>query len=234
MQVDFTMSVSDLLNMFRKAKILDEERLTLQELLDVVEKFHTSGDGSKLSEKLNCNNFKSYLKAQPDLLKINKDIAARRDYLAKCAEAEKEGQEVSEIPVVDEIPDEVRREREESETAALRHSWEQEVISQHLMFVKGAEIIFQEFKEIIVELASRLKEKVDPKTGKFLVVLKKFVEEWLLRRLAAFVKFNIPAIAPAGKEATRTWPQSEKDALIREKTRQIEMAREAERTHRED
>jgi hypothetical protein len=93
------------------------------------------------------------------------------------------------------------------------------VISQHLMFVKGAEIIFQEFKEIIFELALRLKERIDPKTGKFLLVLKKFVEDWLLRRLNAFVKFNLPAVAPAGKEATRAWPESEKDALIREKTR---------------
>jgi hypothetical protein len=97
------------------------------------------------------------------------------------------------------------------------------------MFVKGAEIIFQEFKEIIFELAHRLKEKVDPKTGKFQVVLKKFVEEWLLRRLSAFVKFAIPAVAPAGKEATRAWPESEKDALIREKTRHIEEAAKAER-----
>jgi hypothetical protein len=44
------MNVSDLINMFRKAKILDEDRLTLKEFLDVVEKFHTAGDGQKLCE----------------------------------------------------------------------------------------------------------------------------------------------------------------------------------------
>jgi hypothetical protein len=44
------MNISDLLNMFKKAKILDEDRLTLKEFLDVIEKYHTSCDGSKLSE----------------------------------------------------------------------------------------------------------------------------------------------------------------------------------------
>lgn len=124
MQVDCTMNVSDLINMFRKAKILDEDRLTLKEFLDVVEKFHTAGDGQKLCEKFHCNNFKAYLKANPELLKINLDMTTRREYLVKCAEAEKEGQDVSAIPVVDEIPDEVRKEREESETAAARAHWE--------------------------------------------------------------------------------------------------------------
>ncbi len=162
-------------------------------------------------------------------------MAARREYLARCAEAEKEGRDAAEVaPVVEEIPEDVRREREEAETGEAQACWEQEVLSQHLMFIRGAEVIFQEFKEIIVELASRLREKVDPKTGKFMLVLKKFVEEWLLRRLCAFVKFSMPPVAPAGKEATRTWPQSEKDALIREKTRQIELAREQERIHRAD
>jgi hypothetical protein len=49
------------------------------------------------------------------------------------------------------------------------------------------------------------------------VVLKKFIEEWLLRRLTSFVKFKIPANSVKGKEASRTGPQSEKDAIILEK-----------------
>jgi hypothetical protein len=46
------------------------------------------------------------------------------------------------------------------------------------------------------------------------VVLKKFIEEWLLRRLNSFVKFQIPAHPVRGKEASRTWPTSEKDHQI--------------------
>jgi hypothetical protein len=51
------------------------------------------------------------------------------------------------------------------------------------MFAKGAEIIFAEFKEIIVEMANKLKDKIDPTTGKKTVILQKFVEDWFLRRL---------------------------------------------------
>ena len=136
------MNVADLINMFKKAKILDGEKLCLKEFLNVVEKYHTSGEGTRLCEKLNINNFKAFLKANPELLKINVDLAARKEYLAQCAEAEKDGVDASSIPVVDEIPDDVRKEREESETAAALEQWEQDILSQHLMFIKGAEIIF--------------------------------------------------------------------------------------------
>ena len=48
-------------------------------------------------------------------------------------------------------------------------------------------------KEIILALAVKLRESVDPKTGKLKVVLTKFIEDWLLKRLQSFLKFNIPA-----------------------------------------
>ena len=90
-------------------------------------------------------------------------------------------------------------------------------MSEHVIYVKGSEIVFYEFKEILFELARKLKDKIDPKTGKLSVVLKKFVEDWLLRRLTSFVKFKIPAWPVRGKEATRVWPESAKDVIIRVK-----------------
>jgi len=96
------------------------------------------------------------------------------------------------------------------------------VISKHLVFIKGLEIVFFEFKEIILALAVKLREAVDPKTGKLKVVLTKFIEDWLLRRLSSFLKFQIPAVA-AKADAAREWPESNKDteilALKREKER---------------
>lgn len=71
--------------------------------------------------------------------------------------------------------------------------WRKEVISQHLIFIKGVEIVFFEFKEIILELAVKLRETIDPKTGKLKVVLTKFIEDWILKRLCSFLKFQIPA-----------------------------------------
>lgn len=79
-----------------------------------------------------------------------------------------------------------------------------------------------------------MREKIDPKTGKLILILRKFVEEWLLRRLNAIIRFKIPAYTLAGKEATRTWPESEKDALINEERRKLEAAREAARLRAED
>lgn len=142
MQSDRTLTVADMINMFKKAKILDfDDRITLPDFLDVVEKYHTHGTGGKLSEKLTDANFKAFLKANPETLKINVEVAARREYLAKVADAEKEGT-TCDLPEVAEIPEDVRREREETETAEAHTQWHADVLSQHLMFVKGAEVVF--------------------------------------------------------------------------------------------
>jgi hypothetical protein len=55
--------------------------------------------------------------------------------------------------VVEEIEDEVRRHREETETAELHSLWMQQTLSEHVIYVKGSEIVFYEFKEILFELA---------------------------------------------------------------------------------
>jgi hypothetical protein len=74
-----------------------------------------------------------------------------------------------------------------------------------------------------------LKDKIEPKTGKMTVVLEKLIEDWLLRRLLAFVKFEIPAMPARGKEAARSWPESDKEVTIRNKTVQMRQEREAAR-----
>lgn len=83
-----------------------------------------------------------------------------------------------------------------------------------MIYIKGVEIVFFEFKEIILALAVKLREQVDPKTGKLKVVLTKFIEDWLLRRLSSFVKFNIPT-SKAKADAARQWPESAKDLEIK-------------------
>jgi hypothetical protein len=210
------------MNMMKKAKILDTDKLSIIELIEVVEKYHANDTGNKLGEKLAEINFRAYLKANPRALKINVDIQARKDYLAKVEEAKKANENSADIkPVIEEIEDDVRRQREETETAELHKKWIQQTLSEHVIYIKGSEIVFYEFKEVLFELARKLKDKVDPKTGKLSVVLKKFIEDWLLRRLTSFVKFKIPAWPVRGKEATRVWPESEKDIIIRVKAQQM-------------
>lgn len=132
----------------------------------------------------------------------------------KRAEAE-EGEEQQQPPAEEEvddpeISDETRRAREEQETTELREQWHKNTVSEHLMHVKGVEVVFFEFQESILTLAVKLREKIDPTTGKLKVVLTKFIEDWILRRLSSFVKFNIPSKKQVSG-AARQWPESEKD-----------------------
>lgn len=59
---------------------------------------------------------------------------------------------------------------------------------------------------------------MDPKTGKLKVVLTTFIEDWLMRRLSSFVKFQIPT--NKAKSATvRKWPESQRDLDIKALTK---------------
>jgi hypothetical protein len=103
-----------------------------------------------------------------------------------------------------------------------------------LIYAKGAEICYFEFKEILLAFAVLLREKIDPKTGKLKVVLTKFIEDWILPRLQSFVKFKIPT-SKMKADAARNWPESHKDLEIkaiqleRYKLEQEERAKKEER-----
>lgn len=185
------------------------------------------------------------------MLPVNQEIEARKARMAarqaKIEEIERKKAEVAameedaEKPVIDEevpeeepeMEDDVKRHRLEEETVELQQKWRNQVISSHLIYVKGVEIVFFEFKEIIVALATKLREQIDPKTGKLRVVLSKFIEEWLLRRLQSFVKFQIPT-TKAQTDAARAWPESTTDAEIRASKAEVERERELERKKQEE
>jgi hypothetical protein len=52
-------------------------------------------------------------------------------------------------------------------------------------------VVYHEFKEILLELAIRLKDQVDSEPGKLKSLLKKFMANLFLRRLCPFIKFNM-------------------------------------------
>ena len=56
--------------------------------------------------------------------------------------------------------------------------------------INGVEMVYFEFKEILVELALRLKDRVDSAPGKLRSLIKKFLEEIFLKRLLPFIKFK--------------------------------------------
>ena len=164
------------------------------------------------------------------------DLEKRR--AAAAAEAE-EGQEPAVIeddgiPEEEpEIEEEVKKEREETEKVEAYEQWRVDTISQHLIYIKGVEIVFFEFKEIILALAVKLREQVDNKTGKLKVVLTTFIEDWLLRRLNSFVKFTIPT-TKAKADAARQWPESQKDLEIKALTAESRKAEADEKRLRQE
>lgn len=131
------------------------------------------------------------------------------------------------------IDEETRRHLEETQLAELKERWSKDLVSRHLISTRGVEICYFEFKEILLELATRLREKVDPTTGKLGVVLEKFIDQWVLPRLLSFVKFKIPTVQ-AKTDAVRTWPESEKDTDIKAlKVQQKKLAEEEARRKEE-
>jgi hypothetical protein len=57
--------------------------------------------------------------------------------------------------------------------------------------VRGVEIVYFEFREILLDVAMKLREHIDNKTGKSRIVLTKFIEEFILKKLNPYIKFNI-------------------------------------------
>ena len=83
LQKDVTLSVADLINMFKKAKILYNDRISIIDFIEIVERYHANGTGAKLNEKLSEISFKAYIKANPNCLKINREILAINEHNAR-------------------------------------------------------------------------------------------------------------------------------------------------------
>jgi hypothetical protein len=75
LQRDCTLTVADLINMFKKAKILDTDRINICDFIDIVEKYHANGQGNKLSDRLSDAAFKQYCKDNAAMFNINQEVA---------------------------------------------------------------------------------------------------------------------------------------------------------------
>jgi len=54
----------------------------------------------------------------------------------------------------------------------LHSAWKENIINEHLIFINGVEIIYYEFKEVLMELAIRFKDQVDSAPGKLKSLIK--------------------------------------------------------------
>ena len=247
---DVTLLISEVINVLAKCKLIDSKvGITQEDAVKVIEQYFAKG--TRLQDKLEHDLFIRFYKENPLLLQINREIDARRKknadikkrrdehdkMLKKMHEEDPEAtQKVEPFTQTEEpeIDDEIRRAKEEEQLAVLKEQWHKDVVSKHLIYVKGVEICFFEFKEILLAFACQLREKIDPKTGKLKVVLTKFIEDWILPRLQSFVKFKIPT-SKLKADASRAWPESQKDLDIKvikqeqQKKAQEELKKKAER-----
>ena len=175
--------------------------MTLQDLISSIEKYYSPE--TKLESKLTQEQFAAYLKTYK-------------------LQNKKQGEENNEED------EETKKKREEEEIKTLQEKWKKQVVSQHLVFVRGVEIVFFEFKELILDIAMKLREIVDPKTGKSRVVLTKFIEDFILKKLNPYIKFNIQP-GKGGSGAVRVWPESQKDKEIKIKMEEKKKKAEEER-----
>jgi len=99
----------------------------------------------------------------------------------------------------------------------LHADWKKQVLSAHLLYIKGVELVYHEFKELLFELALRLKDHIDAAPGKLRSLVKKFLDDMFLKRLKPLVKFDLSKKQTTGGAAalaTRSWPASSKDQAI--------------------
>jgi hypothetical protein len=168
------------------------------------------------------------------LLRVNQEAAAkkqREEDAAKAKEARRlaaeeagedppEEEEPAEEEAQEELDEEARIARDEAELEGLHGEWSKNVLSEHLVYIKGVELVYFEFKELLLELALRLKDYVDAAPGKLRSLVKKFLDELFLKRLKPYIKFVSNKAAPASissenAAAVRSWPESEKDKKIK-------------------
>lgn len=253
---DETLTFQELLDMLRRAKLLQEvgstpvqspisiddgegpvlpAEISTKAVIFAVERYYDPKD--TLAAKVCDEEFEKYLAANPMLLRVNQEAEEKRlqeeekkrEEQAKAdagegsgAEAAEASQEQEEGGAEDPLSEGALNARAEAERQEIRAAWEKQLISAHLVYIKGVELVFYEFKELLLELANQIAHNTQTfVAGKPRTMLKRFLDEHFLKRLIPYIRYyRNKAAEENGTQgaagAKRTWPESEKDRKIRE------------------
>lgn len=174
--------------------------LKIEEFLQVIEKYYAPE--TRLDHKMHSKElFENFLTRYPELVPARKLQAP-------------EGATEEEI----ESFHQRRRFQEEDEVKHARVKFRKHILCEHLISLRGVEIVYFEFREILTELAlvKLPRDLMDPKkTGKVKGVLTRFLEEHFFKRLGALIKRAKAAPLAVSASGAREWPETEKDKLIR-------------------
>lgn len=206
---DLTIEVEDFIELLNKTNLLDGSTtdLTLEEVINMIEKYYDPE--MTLKEKLEPYKFEDYLYENPHLVPQNRESSQKEQPSEGGEPAEPNNEENGEN--AEEDPEQKKK---DEALEKVKQQWKDEVISQHLVYIKGVEIIFYEFKELLLELAIRLKEYVESTPGKLKSLIKSFLENLFLKRLKPYIKFDLGKKQSAEVDFLRKWPESEKDKEI--------------------
>lgn len=228
-QKDLTLPVDEALALFQKAGFVQGQDgkphhayLKLEEFLAVVEKYYSPE--TRLDHKIHSRElFEQYLQAHPEL------VPAR---FQKAPEGEHTEEEISAFEAR-------RKHQEEEELKHARVKFRKHTLCEHLIQLRGVELVYFEFREILAELAlvKMPRDLVDPKkTGKVKGVLTRFLDEHFLKRVGALMRHSAAAVVggAGATTAARQWPETEKDKLIRLKQEERRRQEEEQRLMREE
>lgn len=136
--------------MLKKANLLDgKTELKLEDVLFMVERYYAPKQTLKM--KLDQNNFDAYIAANPMLLKANQEAAAKEEAKKLAEKKRLEAPEGEEPPEEQEEPaeQELTPEEEEAKTARevdelqeLQNAWREKILSEHLVYIKGVELVY--------------------------------------------------------------------------------------------
>ena len=95
-------------------------------------------------------------------------------------------------------------------------AWKKELVNSHLIYINGVELVFWEFKELLLDLAIMLKDKITHNEGKLKSLVRRFLEDHFLKRLQPFIKVSLSKTSEFSDASapSRKWPVSNKDKVI--------------------
>ena len=158
--------------MFKKAGIVkgtdgkpSSAPLKVEDLIASIERYY-SPDQQLVAKQGNDEAFKAYLEANPQL------VPSKHNAHAQPGEGAEGDQPEAASHVVDEV-------KVTEETAAAREKWLKQVLCEHLVYLRGVEVTYFEFKEIMLDVTiNHLRYQLDPKsTGKVKPMLTRFLDE---------------------------------------------------------
>jgi hypothetical protein len=234
---DITIPIEEVINMFKKAGIVKgtdgkpaNAPLKVEDLIASIERYF-SPDQQLVAKQANEEAFKAYLDANPQLVPSKHVAQAQPGEGAEGDQPDAAAHEIDEAKVAE-------------ETAAAREKWLKQVLCEHLVYLRGVEVTYFEFKEIMLDVTiNHLRYLLDPKsTGKVKPMLTRFLDEHFLRRLGALIRFSHNQAMISHSQSTNTqgpsnarlWPESDKDRVIRVKMEERRRIEEDERLKREE